>query len=178
MPVIEAQPPHFHAEDTPDGLLVTIEPGRAGCATAFLTVWLIGWAFGEVAAARALFGGGLRIDPAVPFLFVWLAGWTAGGGAALWFWAMSIAGRQYLAFDGARLTSRVEAFGIGQDRAYDLGQVRRLRVATLKDDDESSYVLRFDHGAGTVDLVKGLSEPELALLHAEIVRRHPALATG
>jgi hypothetical protein len=68
-----------------------------GCArwgpAAFLSFWLIGWAFGEVAVVvvlKGMIGGHGRGNLSTPvswgivlFLLAWLGGWTIGGIAAM-----------------------------------------------------------------------------------------------
>jgi len=51
-------------------------------STAFLVLWLVGWAMGERFAIISLFGGE-STGPASLFLVVWLCLWTVGGVACL-----------------------------------------------------------------------------------------------
>lgn len=166
----------FTVEDTPTGLLVTITSERHGCVVAFLGAWLLGWAAGEASALRALFTAPPSLVSA--FLVVWLVGWTAGGIAAGMFLALMLDGSQLIAIDGRALASRIQAFGIGRTTSYELASVRRLRIVEVAGDESTSFVLRFDHGSRSVDLVKGLHKPELERLAAEMVRRYPSLRPG
>lgn len=103
---------------------VTLRP--AGCGRVFLilflSVWLCGWAFGEVAVIGALshlfgFSGQTNVPPALrdfssgaaavslsvfTFLLLWLTFWTVGGVAAIGTVLRTAFGRDLFTFQGDR----------------------------------------------------------------------------
>src|SRR5262245_57941649 len=73
--------------DEINGLEISIPAARKVSLMLFLGLWLIGWAFGELAVGGALImqAFGLAIGPRIhgvenlPFMLFWLCFWTAAG---------------------------------------------------------------------------------------------------
>ena len=95
---VEPLAPRFQYEVTPDGARATIPARRNWFFLLFMSLWLVGWAFGELGAAHQLVSNDSAGLEAKAFLIVWLAFWTFGGAAVLaWrppvvaWWALRLA---------------------------------------------------------------------------------------
>ncbi len=172
----------------PGGLRIVIPARRRWFVTAFLLVWLCGWAFGEAAALWKV----VTEAPAIArnfgpslFLIVWLLGWTVGGVFALTMAAWSVAGREVVSLSGATLAVRREAFGIGRTSEYDSGAVRNVRVAAQPYDPSDfrsglrfwglgGGPIAFDYGAATHRFGAGVEEAEAAELVQALRDRLPS----
>ncbi len=119
-------------------------------SSAFLAVWLVGWAIGEVVALGglgALIAAGLRSLGAVEFstparnlltsggyafvlcfLLIWLTFWTIGGFAAMTHLLRSLAGEDRLRLqpEGLEFTRRAGPFR--RVRVLDRARIRRIRI--------------------------------------------------
>jgi hypothetical protein len=164
----------------PGGISIVIPPRRRLLLTLFLCAWLVGWAIGEVAAARELLLG-----RAPPFLIVWLAAWTAGGSLVIAIVAWGLGGHEIVSIGATGLTVRREAFGIGRTWEYDPAQIRHMRVAPAPFDPfdlRSSFrlwgigggTIAFDYGARTYRLGAGVDEAEAAAIVEALRERLPA----
>ena len=121
------KPRAWKLEETSAGPRVVISVPGVWPVSVFLGLWLCGWAAGEVAAARAIWGfiqswqgGWVSLFPAA-FLVVWLAGWTAGGIFAWGFFLFSLRGREVVTLEGAELRVRLETvLGLSWGRRFRL----------------------------------------------------------
>ena len=115
--------------DSPEGLEIVIPAPRIWPAVIFLTLWLAGWATGEVFALRQI----LSPAPvqAKVFLAVWVAFWTAGGAAALSICVWMLAGHERVRLRPDVLTIQREACGLGPTRVYELDRVLNLRAQPM-----------------------------------------------
>lgn len=136
---------------------------------AFLSFWLVGWAFGEITAPLAVF----KNPHAGAFLFIvfWLTLWTVGGAFAIYTWLWMIAGREIVSVSNTALSVKREILGFGRKRSYDITEVKNLRVApwTINPYDFSAGMkfwglgggpIAFDYGAKTFRVGAGLEEAE------------------
>src|SRR3984885_11392960 len=129
---VKIEAPRYLLAPTADGVRVEIPAPRNWFAVAFLSVWLMGWFFGERSALAQLFGlslGGMTPRHVQPgFLSVWLVVWTVGGAAALTTLLWQLAGREIITANSLSLSRRIEAFGLGITRSYTLSEIRDLRA--------------------------------------------------
>jgi len=119
-------------------------------AAAFLLVWLVGWAIGEVGALgflimllRSVMGSALGLSWPVPggqwvaggaagfvllFLILWLSLWTFGGLAAINELLRSLAGEDRVTADatGIQVVRRAGLFE--RVRTFDRSMIRRVRI--------------------------------------------------
>ena len=164
-------------EETPDGLRITMPVPRVGCVAIFMTVWLMGWAAGEISALRALFSMGLSFVPGSAFMLLWLAGWTVGGVAAAGVLLMTLDGRVVLTIGGGIIRRRVEAFNLGLSWRYPLERCSNLRP-TGGSDEEKSFI-SFDYssakGEKTLRLGSGLTESSAEQIAERVWAAYPAL---
>lgn len=169
-------------EDEGDGFRVIMPAPRVGCATVFLSVWLVGWFAGEVSVLKAILGGlagpsGVFTFVSGGFLLFWLAGWTAGGLFALCSLAFFVDGREIVTLGGGIIRRRVEAFRWGLSWSYDLARASNLRTA--EDTTGAQSFLRFDYaadkGAKTVRFGTGLSEKMARAIAEKAWGRFPDL---
>jgi hypothetical protein len=142
----------LEADHGPEGAVFTLRPRGAGrwVAAGFLTIWLCGWALGELfagAALLALLAQGLGLDAdaipgfkfdggasggAIPigaFLVVWLSFWTLGGVMAMRQWLLSVWSRERISV--ANGTLRIERhFGPWRtQRSVELHALGPLQIA-------------------------------------------------
>jgi hypothetical protein len=147
-------------ERTPEGLTVTMDVPRMVWVSAFLALWLCGWAIGEISVILALFQ---RIaHPGLDLLFtvVWLAGWTAGGAAAAAFFALTVKGREIVTLAPDGLRRRIEAFGLGYTWSYDPVLVTDLRV--MPSSGGPGAFFGFEYGQRRVRFGSGLTADDAA----------------
>ena len=186
MTVVAPGRPRAKVLDTPAGVVIEIPSKRNPFVVIFLPIWLVGWAFGWISAARALAQG--RGDFGVTlFLSVWLTFWTAGGVLAVLALCWSIAGRQLVTLAPSRLTIAHQLFRIGRAKQYDLGHIANLRVSPegynpfdfrsgLRFWGFGGGPVAFDYGASTVRFGASVDESEAFALVRQLTARQPSLA--
>lgn len=177
-------PPRFTTEAVPGGIRASIPSRKNWLIILFLSVWLVGWAFGEIQAATEL----LNPSENSPSLFMaaWITGWTLGGiyvfSTIIW----QLAGREIITLDSTTFEHRLEAFGLGWSRRYALAKIKHLRVteyARASFTNQSAWAppligsghgpLAFDYGAKTLRIGSALEEAEAKLLLAQLEARLP-----
>lgn len=199
MGFVELAQPRFRAQETIDGLEISIPSRKMWAMTFFLGFWLLGWLVGEVLVAVILIGGLIDavrngFEPAdAPiglFLLAWLGGWTVGGIVAVRALLWNIAGREVLTVGRGllRVEHRVPLFH--RTKVYDLASVTSLRAMPQPPWPYgfgypgawsgwggwgSGGTLAFDYGVSTVRLGTGLDEAEAKLVVREIGAKHPEL---
>ena len=170
--------------DEPDGFRISLPARRNWGLLVLLSLWLCGWAVGQMAvvrlvAAGATFAGGM---PGVDCLLVlaWLVIWTLAGMLALCAWAYNLAGRETVRFTSLSLTLRRAVCSVGPSREFDLSHVRNLRMTEPPADMRTwalylwgagTRALAFDYGAKTYRFAAGLEEPEAVELLRAIRER-------
>jgi hypothetical protein len=132
-------------EETPEGTRVTLRPLGIGrwFGVAFLAVWLVGWAAGEVFAISILVGlagaplgwvgwknapTGLAALGVAGFLLVWSVLWTFGGVTAFFTLLRTAWGADVLTFGGDGWTLRQGIGRWGRCRRFRPGEVERLEL--------------------------------------------------
>ena len=109
-----------------DKLVVSIKAKRHLFSSAFIGFWLLGWAFGWVAAASSLLFG--ETGSASLFLFGWLGAWTAGGAMAIATFLWLVAGRETIEISTQQLTIIRHIPIWSKKLDCDFAQVKSLRV--------------------------------------------------
>jgi hypothetical protein len=148
---------------------------------AFLAVWLVGWAFGEISAVRNLLRGGVNALDA--FMGVWLVAWTIGGGVTLYLWLWMLKGQEHLLLRADALVVKRKLWEIGRTREYDLQHIKNLRVAprTGYPYEWSSGLplwgigggsVAFDYGSQTVRVAASVDEAEAREIIRELKAQH------
>ena len=176
--------PRHTATEEADGLAIRIPAKRNVFILAFLTIWLCGWAFGEVTAPIALFTAAHKQPGAAAFLLVWLCGWTLGGALAIYVWLWQLKGCEIITVSPAALGIKRELFGCGRVKQYDVSEIRELRVAPLTYnpfDYRSGLAfwgmgggaLAFDYGFKTYRFGAGVDEAEARIILQTITARLP-----
>lgn len=112
---------------TDDGLGIHIPPSRNIAASAFLSLWLIGWAAGEYFALGQFFSGGISITDL--FLLLWLVPWTLGGAGVLWVLGWQLFGVERLFVTAGALVREWGLLGIHGRRL-----VRAADIVAVKAD--------------------------------------------
>jgi hypothetical protein len=198
MAVVEPPQARSRIEETVEGLTITI-PGNAGWGVGLLvTVWLAGWAAGEVFVilrvrkeiATALAHGGLghgEMPPAAfAFVAVWLLLWTFGGLMMLFAWMNMVLGGEVVRVDAQGISRSWHPLPFPRPRRYLAAHIVDLRAApTLPRSWEQAFDWRrwseqrgavaFDYGAKTVRVAGQVEEPEGRQIVAAMLRRFPAL---
>jgi hypothetical protein len=171
--------------DTSDGLELALPARRNIFALLFMTAWLCGWAFGEVAVSRQVVSG-QEGGPAL-FLVAWLAMWTVGGGWAIYTWLWMASGKEIVILRSGSLLIRRETLGLGKTHEYELAHVKALRVSASSTDPmgwsrgsqfwgQGGGMVAFDYGAKTFRFAGAVDEAEAAQIVAELKARHPFAA--
>lgn len=170
-------------EQTADGYTVVIPARRQWFTILFMLAWLGGWAVGEITVLGQLIGHG-RLDGGTAFMFFWFCGWTVGGMWAIWTVLWMLSGAERITIGMGALSIRRQVSGLGPRKSYDLGEIRRLRVAG----DQGLFggrqrslpapgigaagSIAFDYGAKTVRFAAGVEEAEAAMIVDELRSRY------
>lgn len=164
-------------ETTPEQVRVVMPVPRIGCAMAFLSLWMMGWAVGEFSAIKGLFSTGMSFATLV--LITWLVGWTAGGivfGSIL---LLMLDGREVVTVGEGIVRRRVEAFRVGLSWRYPLDQVSNWRPTGGTGEDAVKSFISFDHvgpkGSKTIRFGTGLTEPRAEEITEAVWERFPHL---
>lgn len=125
-----AGPDRMQVERDGDALTVRLASPCSCLEAAFISVWLCGWAVGEVFAVVMLFAPATPL-PARAFLLLWLTLWTLGGLVAINGALDAIGGVSSLRVDREALSVQKVAFGVPLRRSFrvPLGRVRDVRAA-------------------------------------------------
>lgn len=186
---------HYRLEGLSGHVEITILPQRQVIMLPFSLIWLVGWAFGEIAVGGMLLAplwrhlplpGPLhRADP-LPlsmelFLLVWFVLWTVGGGYVIYGVLWQLFGRERVLLDYTQLHLRQEILGRGRTRTYTLAQIRNLRVEPPPRDRGNNMIPRgtlcFDYDQRTVCFGRGLDPEEAERLLDDMVSRSPTLSS-
>lgn len=169
----------FLSQSAADGIRVTIPVPRQWGRILFLTVWCLMWLYGEIAVIARM----LEPDPQTSELFfaAWLLPWSAAGIVALISLLWRLAGREVISITADAFSHRIEAFGIGRSRSFELSQVHRLRLgenADRKSAAELAWLLAltssghgmlvFDYGPRTFRCVPYLDIGEAEMVISEL----------
>jgi len=124
-------------DDEFGGFRITIPAARNWFLILFLSVWLCGWAVGEVmapaGAVAAIFFGGKPMNglPPLVVLCVWFPLWTVAGFMMMLALAWTLAGREVITLTDEALLIRREVGGLQRSRSFDLTGLTNLRYAPL-----------------------------------------------
>lgn len=151
-------------------------------AMLFLSLWLVGWAFGEISAIGMLVSEGGNAGTG-RFMIVWLTGWTVGGAFAIGVVLWLHFGKERVTLSSTRLEIRQEVLGVGRSREYELTHVKNLRVSAESFNMFSSRNsfralgigggnIAFDHGSSTIRFGAGIDEAEAEQVVADLKSRH------
>ena len=159
--------------ETQDGIGVYNPARREPLAIGFLSLWLIGWAVGEVVVVWHVLGGGPKALDA--FVLLWLAAWTGAGfligGVVLW----QLVGveKLFLVSAGAIVVERgFRPFG--RKKVYPVENVSSVGLMPDKPPEVSSIFaprrIGFVVDGKTQSFGIGLDEAEAAMVLAELQR--------
>jgi hypothetical protein len=149
--------------------------------TAFLGLWLIGWAWGEITVPRLAFCA--KTQEAPLFVLAWLGMWTLVGGLAIYVFLWRLVGKEIVSVDGLLLKIKKDIFGYGRLKEYELASVRSLRVApdsfnlwdfsaALRFWGVGGGTIAFDYGASTNRFGAGVDEAEAKDIVTRIKERY------
>ena len=160
-----------------------------------LSIWMIFWAFGELAVVSILIANifsGLSANltrvatfgPPILFLLVWFIGWTVGGSFALYALLWQLAGKEKTIIHTEGFTIRREVFTLSRSKEYLSTHISSLRVSpeSLNPFDWSTGmrfygigggVIAFDYGAKTFRFGNGIDEAEAKQIFYEIQLHFP-----
>ncbi len=167
--------------DTAGGLRIAMPGRRSWSVMFFLTLWICGWAVGEVMVFRQFIQGDA---PPVGELFMltWLGVWTVGGAVAIYAWLWQVMGKEIVMVHGQTFAIRRDIGGFGFGKEYDVVQMRDLRVqqpgfspidvsASLQLWGVGGGVIAFDYGSRTYRFGAGLDEAEAKQVMTAIKKR-------
>lgn len=190
MAVIEPGKGRAIIEHDGANLRITIPAVNSLSGTAFIGLWLIGWAFGEFAVLYFMF-----IKPpeepqpafTLIFLIVWLAMWTMGGVWALITFLWAIAGKEVIELSSTTLRHRKQIPIFSRSRDYAVASIANLRLASLAPalaDDQHNMgtalnfkdgAIAFDYGRATHHLGADLDEADAKYVIGEMCKRVKSL---
>ncbi len=172
--------------NTGNGLEISIPSKKNWFIIIFLSIWMCGWAIGEVAAITALTTGGITFGKnpggAGLFMAVWLAGWTLGGAFCIAVLGWNLAGREVISLYNGILKIERKAFNIGQTKEYSLADTANFRISRAVTMWEASTsfgaglefwgfgggTISFDYGMRTVKFANGIDEAEASHIISEM----------
>jgi hypothetical protein len=176
--------PRHRVIEQGQGIAIRIPTRRNIFILGFLTLWLCGWALGEVSAPIAFFSSAKKDPGTASFLLFWICGWTVGGAFAFCAWIWQFKGCEIIAVSSAGLSIRHEVIGFGRTKNYDLSEIRYLRVAapTFNPFDFRSSLafwgigggaIAFDYGFKTFRFAAGVDEAEARIILQRIADTLP-----
>lgn len=169
--IIQPSPWRFTVQDCADRRIVIIPAERELGALIFISIWLIGWAAGEVAGISHFPSHG-------DFLMAtWLAGWSVAGIAVIAWWIWLIAGVETITIDSASFNYQRGLLGLSHTRTFLVESARCLRVIRGPDRNglSSSFYLAFDYGARTVRFARRRNAAELEQIAMAMAVRHSSI---
>jgi len=172
-------------------LRITIPARTELFITAFLGVWLIAWAFGEIFVPYT-FLIALSDKPVPPsarlFAAVWFAGWTLGGMWALSIFLWNVAGKEIIELTSTTLKYRKQIPIFSRSREYVIASIAGLRAASraqafwplpfnmnMAPLSFRDGTIAFDYGRDTYHLGSGLDEADARYVIAEMCKRVKSL---
>ncbi len=111
--------------ETADGLGIYNPTRRNLGVTAFLMLWLTGWAAGEIFAIYALFTEG---GFAGVFLIVWLTFWTIGGFFAISVVLWQLFGVEKLFVTGGAMVREIGFWNLTRRKVWPLASITNIRA--------------------------------------------------
>jgi len=174
-PLEQMQAKPIHA-DSVDGatLRIPVPLQKQWGVVVFLTVWLTGWAFGEIMVGAILLGqlatliikGSLtRGVGEILFMGVWFTGWTIGGGFALYTWLWNVTGAEVLYLDRDFLRIEKKIAWIRKIKAYQLINIdnfrREINTRCVKMAGTTPQCFAFEYGGKTVRFGSGMKPAEV-----------------
>lgn len=167
--------------NTGNGLQISISSKKNWFMIVFLSIWLCGWAFGEISVLKTLLSS-TNLHGANMFMTIWLAGWTIGGAFCIVVLGWSLGGREIISLSNGILKVERKALNIGQTKEYSLADVTNLRIAKSINiwDAYSNFsvgmefwgfgggTISFDYGIRTVKFANGIDEAEASYLINEM----------
>lgn len=171
--------------DRGKNLEIVIPAKRKYAMMVFISLWLIGWAFGEFVLPFSLFRSTLDTGVSL-FLLVWLALWTAGGAIAFLTLGWNISGQEIVTVTEDRLQIAQKIFGIGPLKEYQLADVKNMRIDSNLVSERSIFnlfdnsrqrgfvepgTIKFDYGSKTFRFARGVDEAEAKMIINELRER-------
>ena len=178
--LVEPAKPRYLTERRANELRITIPGERSGFAIFFVSVWLVGWAVGELVVlgvvgrmAMDLEKGDLSIVQIIGGLIalVWLVGWSLGGVTVFRSLLRLLVGRETIILGHERLAITLHAWIFTRRREYRTEKVSKMRLITglaRRRQMGGSASMKFDYGADTIEFAYGLSEAEAQALMEEL----------
>lgn len=126
--------------DKIDGLSIEIPSIRNWPFALFLSVWLCGWLFGELAALATIasyllgvpLGPAFSNHPPAPFLIVWILFWTIAGAVIADALVWQLRGQELIQINEERIVmNRVGSLWRRGTRVFRLADLQNLRFAPL-----------------------------------------------
>ena len=148
----------------------------------FISVWLLVWTAGGIAALTQLLGGEAQL-----FLGVWLVGWAVGWVFAASWLGWQLAGQLQITTDGPALLYRWEMPLLSKLKRYDVRQIRNVRAGSASFPWGGKFMdvsyppffpdmpgsVQFDYGGRTVNVMSGLDQTEGQAIAAWLTKRLP-----
>lgn len=112
-----------------EGIEVIIPARKSQLVNFILVLWMLGWAYGEV----AILGKLTSIDDNYPdaILVFWICGWTLGGLFAVLMWLWNTKGREIIRISDSELRHSRDYVLFSRSRNYVTALVSNLRLNPL-----------------------------------------------
>lgn len=151
----------------------------------FLSIWLVAWTIGGIAAITQFLRGEAQL-----FLAIWLVGWAIGWLFAATWLGWQFAGRIQVSVQQQALVYRWSMPVLGKTKRYDASQIRNLRAGGASWPWSSGFMnisyppflpgvpgsVQFDYGGRTIGIMPGLDEAEGQLIVDWLEQRIPRTA--
>jgi hypothetical protein len=177
------------SEDTGSALRISIPSRKQWLIILFISIWTIGWAFGEITALGAILSG-QAADGSGSFLLIWLLFWTIGGCFAVFILTWQLFGKEVIEVSSQAIITKRVLFGVGSPKEYSYEYIQALRVSLHANGDLfgwsragrmyglSGGLIAFDYGAKTIHFGIGIDEAEAKQILVEITQRFPQYSGG
>ena len=154
-----------------NGLEITIPSKRNWFILLFSSVWLCGWAFGEVMVTKTVFFSDTDIGANL-FMLVWLVGWTVGGLFVFSMLVWTLVGKEVITLKPGEMMLERKAFFLGRSKTYSLQEAKDFKACPALQDAQAirarqfnhpfsnNGAIQFDYGMKTIRFASDIDEAE------------------
>ena len=109
-----------------EGVEVIISARKSLLVNFVLTLWMVGWAYGEASILSKFVHASSQSPDAI--LVFWIVGWTLGGLFAVFMWLWNNRGREIIRISEHELKHFREYVYFSRSRNYETGLISNLRL--------------------------------------------------
>ncbi len=147
----------------------------------FLSVWLVGWLFGEFSALVGIFSIDEMVIFTSIFMLVWITGWTIGGCVAIIIWFWMLIGYELITIEKGCFSISKKIGLINLKKEYEIKNIKYMCVS----ENTSEYInrelfnfrnkigkIKFDYGMKTIKFANDIDEAEAKMIVCELKKNH------